>query len=637
MKGSVFRVFAKMVEQNFGNEMFDDLVEDCQLPSGGAYTSVGYYNDRELFDLVAALSLRTQTPVPAVLHAFGEFWVLVFLEKYALANEAYASLFDFLDDIETHWRAETLSLYPSDQHPTFEVRRVDDQTTTVVFRALPPLSQAAPGILGILEGAVAYYGVDAKVEMEDKDPDETSAVRFQISLIKSPSQNQRDIVARLTKRLERETRAREEAELLLDAKSLELYEVNESLKAANQRLEGAVSQRTAELEAALTEAKRANDVKSQFLANVSHELRTPLNGVLGMIDLARAGAVDTEQRGFLDYATRSADMLAALLGDLLNVSKIEAGLLEIRPTAFDLASVGADLKQIFSATASNQGLELVITVNNQVAGKQILADQLRIHQILWNLISNALKFTDSGAIRVDLQTKLDTDGQAQFVASVIDTGVGIQSKDQAEVFERFVQLGQGYQKNTGSGLGLAISKGLVSQMGGQITLSSVVGEGSHFRFSLPIQLIDPSSTPPADVLKNAIKIPLSASPKDGTVAIIDDSMANVVLAKASLEKAGFAVVTASNGEEGLALLDSEPSDLVLLDLSMPDIDGFEVLRRFRAKAVGPNVGTKVVALTAHVLPETKTKVRDHGFDGFLGKPLRPTQLIASVHDFLTED
>ena len=637
MKGSVFRVFAKMVEQNFGNEMFDDLVEDCQLPSGGAYTSVGYYNDRELFDLVAALSLRTQTPVPAVLHAFGEFWVLVFLEKYALANEAYASLFDFLDDIETHWRAETLSLYPSDQHPTFEVRRVDDQTTTVVFRALPPLSQAAPGILGILEGAVAYYGVDAKVEMEDKDPDETSAVRFQINLIKSPSQNQRDIVARLTKRLERETRAREEAELLLDAKSLELYEVNESLKAANQRLEGAVSQRTAQLEAALTEAKRANDVKSQFLANVSHELRTPLNGVLGMIDLARAGAVDTEQRGFLDYATRSADMLAALLGDLLNVSKIEAGLLEIRPTAFDLASVGADLKQIFSATASNQGLELVITVNNQVAGKQILADQLRIHQILWNLISNALKFTDSGAIRVDLQTKLDTDGQAQFVASVIDTGVGIQSKDQAEVFERFVQLGQGYQKNTGSGLGLAISKGLVSQMGGQITLSSVVGEGSHFRFSLPIQLIDPSSTPPADVLKNAIKIPLSASPKDGTVAIIDDSMANVVLAKASLEKAGFAVVTASNGEEGLALLDSEPSDLVLLDLSMPDIDGFEVLRRFRAKAVGPNVGTKVVALTAHVLPETKTKVRDHGFDGFLGKPLRPTQLIASVHDFLTED
>ena len=236
-----------------------------------------------------------------------------------------------------------------------------------------------------------------------------------------------------------------------------------------------------------------------------------------------------------------------------------------------------------------------------------------------------------------MQTKLDTDGQAQFVASVIDTGVGIQSKDQAEVFERFVQLGQGYQKNTGSGLGLAISKGLVSQMGGQITLSSVVGEGSHFRFSLPIQLIDPSSTPPADVLKNAIKIPLSASPKDGTVAIIDDSMANVVLAKASLEKAGFAVVTASNGEEGLALLDSEPSDLVLLDLSMPDIDGFEVLRRFRAKAVGPNVGTKVVALTAHVLPETKTKVRDHGFDGFLGKPLRPTQLIASVHDFLTED
>ena len=637
MKGSVFRIFAEMVEKNFSKEMFDDLVEDCRLSSGGAYTTVGYYDDKELFDLLAALSLRTQTPVPALLHAFGKFWVLVFLEKYALSNDAYASFFDFLDDVETHWRAETLSLYPSDLHPTFEVNRVDDRTTTVLFRSVPPFSQLAPGILGVLEGAVEHYGVDAEVQVEDKDLDDTGAALFKINLIKSYSQDQEDIVARLKKRLERESRAREEAELLLDAKSLELYQVNESLKAANQRLEGAVSQRTAELEAALTEAKRANDVKSQFLANVSHELRTPLNGILGMIDLARAGAVDTEQRGFLDYASRSADMLATLLGDLLNVSKIEAGLLEIRPTAFDLASVAEDLKQIFSAAASNQGLGLTITVKNEVSSKRIWADQLRIHQILWNLISNALKFTDSGTICVDLQTRLDADGQGQFVASVIDTGLGIQPKDQAEVFERFVQLGEGYRKNTGSGLGLAISKGLVNQMGGEITVSSVVNEGSHFRFSLPIQLIDSLSNPPADVLENVIKVPLAGTPKDGTVAIIDDSMANVVLAKASLEKAGFAVVTASNGEEGLALLDSEPSDLVLLDLSMPDIDGFEVLRQFRAKAVGPNVGIKVVALTAHVLPETKTKVLDHGFDGFLGKPLRPTQLIASVQDFLTGD
>ena len=637
MKGSVFRIFAEMVEQNFSKEMFDDLVEDCRLSSGGAYTTVGYYDDKELFDLLAALSLRTQTPVPALLHAFGKFWVLVFLEKYALSNDAYASFFDFLDDVETHWRAETLSLYPSDLHPTFEVNRVDDRTTTVLFRSVPPFSQLAPGILGVLEGAVEHYGVDAEVQVEDKDLDDTGAALFKINLIKSYSQDQEDIVARLKKRLERESRAREEAELLLDAKSLELYQVNESLKAANQRLEGAVSQRTTELEAALTEAKRANDVKSQFLANVSHELRTPLNGILGMIDLARAGAVDTEQRGFLDYASRSADMLATLLGDLLNVSKIEAGLLEIRPTAFDLASVAEDLKQIFSAAASNQGLGLTITVKNEVSSKRIWADQLRIHQILWNLISNALKFTDSGTICVDLQTRLDADGQGQFVASVIDTGLGIQPKDQAEVFERFVQLGEGYRKNTGSGLGLAISKGLVNQMGGEITVSSVVNEGSHFRFSLPIQLIDSLSNPPADVLENVIKVPLAGTPKDGTVAIIDDSMANVVLAKASLEKAGFAVVTASNGEEGLALLDSEPSDLVLLDLSMPDIDGFEVLRQFRAKAVGPNVGIKVVALTAHVLPETKTKVLDHGFDGFLGKPLRPTQLIASVQDFLTGD
>ena len=176
MKGSVFREFAKMVEQNFGKEMFDDLVEDCDLANGGSYTSVGYYDDQELLALLLALGRRTKMTFPEVLHAFGKFLVPSYLAKYELSRDAYAGFFDFLDDLARHWRAETMSLYPSFPHPKFEINFIDNQTISVLFQTvstasqpMPPVSLVVPGILGVLEGVVDYYGASAKVELADGD------------------------------------------------------------------------------------------------------------------------------------------------------------------------------------------------------------------------------------------------------------------------------------------------------------------------------------------------------------------------------------------------------------------------------------------------------------------------------------
>lgn len=189
MKGSVLRDFAKMVEQNFGKKMFDDLVEDCQLSSGGAYTTVGYYDDRELLALLLALGKRTKTAFPAVLHAFGKFLVPSYLAKYEISKAVYASFFDFLDDLARHWRAETMSLYPSYPHPVFEINLIDNQTIIVLLSAvsttsqpMPSVALVAPGIVGVLEGLVDYYGVSAKVEVLDGDKLKDREAVFKIQL-----------------------------------------------------------------------------------------------------------------------------------------------------------------------------------------------------------------------------------------------------------------------------------------------------------------------------------------------------------------------------------------------------------------------------------------------------------------------
>ena len=444
-----------------------------------------------------------------------------------------------------------------------------------------------------------------------------------------------DHTAKLEQRLARENRAREEAELLLEAKSLELFHANESLKAANERLEEAVKERTHALEDALRDAQRANDVKSQFLATMSHELRTPLNGILGMIELARANTEDVEQAEFLDHAARSGETLAALLGDLLDITKIESDQIDLNISQFDLHRFVQDLQQMFRGQADEKGLEFRVGIDTVPLGLSIEADRVRLYQVVWNLITNAIKFTDAGFVKIEFEHRSSAALIPSLHVRVTDTGIGIPADRHDQIFDRFVQLGHDYRKNKGTGLGLSICQRLVTLMGGEMTLDSTEGQGSSFAFWVPAKAFEPSSV---DVIPNRFGANQAADTTSAAVpaniAVIDDSPANVLLAKAALEKAGYSVQTAPNGVEGLALLQRTSMDLILLDLSMPDMDGFEVLRRLRHEAVGPNSATQVIALTAHVLPGTRAKVSERGFDGFLGKPLKPADLVAAVGRYI---
>ena len=444
-----------------------------------------------------------------------------------------------------------------------------------------------------------------------------------------------DHTAKLARRLARENRAREEAELLLEAKSLELFHANDSLKAANERLEEAVKERTHALEDALRDAQRANDVKSQFLATMSHELRTPLNGILGMIELARANTEDAEQAEFLDHAARSGETLAALLGDLLDITKIESDQIDLNISQFDLHRFVQDLQQMFRGQADEKGLEFRVGIDTVPLGLSIEADRVRLYQVVWNLITNAIKFTDAGFVKIEFEHRSSAALVPSLHVRVTDTGIGIPADRHDQIFDRFVQLGHDYRKNKGTGLGLSICQRLVTLMGGEMTLDSTEGQGSSFAFWVPAKAFEPSSV---DVIPNRFGANQAADTTSAAVpaniAVIDDSPANVLLAKVALEKAGYSVQTAPNGVEGLALLQRTSMDLILLDLSMPDMDGFEVLRRLRHEAVGPNSATQVIALTAHVLPGTRAKVSERGFDGFLGKPLKPADLVAAVGRYI---
>ena len=444
-----------------------------------------------------------------------------------------------------------------------------------------------------------------------------------------------DHTAKLARRLARENRAREEAELLLEAKSLELFHANESLKAANERLEEAVKERTHALEDALRDAQRANDVKSQFLATMSHELRTPLNGILGMIELARTNTEDAEQAEFLDHAARSGETLAALLGDLLDITKIESDQIDLNISQFDLHRFVQDLQQMFRGQADEKGLEFRVGIDTVPLGLSIEADRVRLYQVVWNLITNAIKFTDAGFVKIEFEHRSSAAPVPSLHVRVTDTGIGIPADRHDQIFDRFVQLGHDYRKNKGTGLGLSICQRLVTLMGGEMTLDSTEGQGSSFAFWVPAKAFEPSSV---DVIPNRFGANQAADTTSAAVpaniAVIDDSPANVLLAKVALEKAGYSVQTAPNGVEGLALLQRTSMDLILLDLSMPDMDGFEVLRRLRHEAVGPNSATQVIALTAHVLPGTRAKVSERGFDGFLGKPLKPADLVAAVGRYI---
>jgi signal transduction histidine kinase/ActR/RegA family two-component response regulator len=381
---------------------------------------------------------------------------------------------------------------------------------------------------------------------------------------------------------------------------------------ANMRSAGALA-------AAQRAAEAANEAKSAYLAMMSHELRTPLNGVMGMARALQRTSLDPRQQGYVGTILRSGDGLLRILNDVLDMSKIEAGRMDLDIGAFDLRALGDQTVELWAEAAAAKRLSLVCEADPDLPA-HVLGDETRVRQILMNLVSNALKFTEQGAVRLRLAAAPGADGDGGVEVCVLDTGVGM-TPDQVEaVFRPFEQADASTSRRYGgTGLGLAICRNLAEMMGGQIGVESEPGKGSCFRLWLPL---------PAAEAPEAEEAPPEALPAL-RILVADDNPINQTVARAVLEAAGVVVETASDGAQALERLRVEAFDLVLMDVNMPVMDGVEAVGRIRhGQAGAPDV--PVIALTADAMAGEEARLRGLGFDGLQHKPVQPGALIAAI-------
>ncbi|MFC7376939.1 ATP-binding protein [Brevundimonas sp. GCM10030266] len=369
----------------------------------------------------------------------------------------------------------------------------------------------------------------------------------------------------------------------------------------------------AELEQARDRAHAASEAKSNFLAVISHELRTPMNGVLGAAQLLDHDGLTARDRDYVRIIRGSGEGLLDLLNDLLDVSKMEAGKLELHPRPIETRDFQARLVGPCQTQAEAKGLELIVDCASCLPPR-ILADPVRLGQVVQNLLSNAIKFTEEG--RVTLRIGCHTDGGATRLSFCVeDTGPGISAEGQAQLFQPFQQLDDSSTRRFGgTGLGLTIARRIALQMGGDVEVRSTPGVGSVFTFTA---LVEP--------LGDIEAAPSAAPGEDGgdgrlRVLVVEDHPVNRMIIEAWLGAQGHAVATANDGEDGLAAARQEGFDLILMDVNMPGMDGLTATRQIRAHP-GPNADTPVVILSASARPQDHEVGLAAGADAYLNKPI----------------
>ncbi|GHC89416.1 histidine kinase [Pseudorhodoferax aquiterrae] len=401
----------------------------------------------------------------------------------------------------------------------------------------------------------------------------------------------------------------------------------------NTSLEDLVAQRTQELHLALEEARQATRTKSEFLANMSHEIRTPLNAILGLCYLLAGQQLPPDAHGMLQRIQDAGRGLLAIINDILDLSKIEAHRLEIEQQPFDLGAVLDNLASVMAAARGDKPVALVVQPPPPGA-RYLVGDSLRLGQVLMNLLSNAIKFTERGEVRLGVAREDDgsTPGRVRLRLWVRDTGIGIGPEQQAHIFEAFSQADSSTSRRFGgTGLGLTISSHLVGLMGGNLTVASVRGVGSTFSFTLDFGTTVAERCPPLPRDSSSLPTGPAARRLQGmALLVVDDSEINREVAARILGGEGATVTLADDGGSALALLAEQPTafDVVLMDIQMPGMDGYEATRRIRATPALRRL--PVVALTAGAFASQRDKALASGLDAFVAKPFLVDQLVQTL-------
>jgi len=409
--------------------------------------------------------------------------------------------------------------------------------------------------------------------------------------------------------------------------------------AIREQLEAAVAARTRDLVAATARAQEATRAKSEFLANMSHEIRTPMNGVLGMTDLLVESGLNVEQLDYARLVKVSAESLLTLIDDILDFSKIEAGKMELESVAFPLRGTVAPVVKTLALRAHQKGLELRCDIQPDVP-ENVVGAPNRLRQVITNLLGNAIKFTDRGEVSLEIALESQTVDHAGLRFTVRDTGVGIAADKQKVIFDAFAQAdGSTARQFGGTGLGLSISKALVQIMGGEIWVESTLGQGSAFHFTVALGVeAAVGRHRPDDAGSPANTMPAAPAAKGRTLRVLlaEDNPINKKLAAALLEKAGHRVSVASNGQEALARIEEELFDVVLMDVQMPEMDGFEAVAaiRTRERAAGGHV--PIIAMTAHAMKGDRERCLAAGMDEYISKPIHPQELHRLLAHVTTE-